>query len=31
MVCEAHRIVLDDYVRLPWRFFGRLTAVPAGD
>jgi hypothetical protein len=24
------RVVLDDHVRLPWRFFGRLTAaIPA--
>ncbi|EJW09919.1 hypothetical protein A33M_0796 [Rhodovulum sp. PH10] len=21
------RVVLDDHVRLPWRFFGRLTAT----
>jgi hypothetical protein len=22
-----HRVVLDDHARLPWRFFGRLTAA----
>jgi hypothetical protein len=26
MDCTADRIVLDDHVRLPWRFFGRLRA-----
>jgi hypothetical protein len=30
MVSKAQRIVLDDHARLPWRFFGRLTAVQAG-
>jgi len=30
MVSEAQRIVLVDHARLPWRFFGRLTAVQAG-
>jgi hypothetical protein len=27
MDCTAHRIVLDDHARLPWRFFGRLRAA----
>ena len=27
---RAQRIVLADHARLPWRFFGRLTAVQAG-
>lgn len=22
-----HRVVLSDHARLPWRFFGRLTAA----
>jgi hypothetical protein len=31
MVPRTLRIVLDDRTRLPWRFFGRLTAaVQAG-
>jgi hypothetical protein len=30
MVSKAHRIILCDHARLPWRFFGRLTAVQAG-
>jgi hypothetical protein len=30
MFSKAHRIVLADHARLPWRFFGRLTAVQAG-
>jgi hypothetical protein len=31
MVSNAQRIVLADHARLPWRFFGRLTAaVQAG-
>jgi hypothetical protein len=30
MHSTAHRIVLADHDRLPWRFFGRLTAVQAG-
>ncbi len=30
MISKAHRIVLADHARLPWRFFGRLTAVQAG-
>ena len=30
MVSKAHRIILADHARLPWRFFGRLTAVQAG-
>jgi hypothetical protein len=31
MVSRAQRIVLVDHARLPWRFFGRLTAaVQAG-
>jgi hypothetical protein len=30
MVFRAQRIVLADHARLPWRFFGRLTAVQAG-
>ena len=31
MIDKAHRIVLADHARLPWRFFGRLTAaVQAG-
>jgi len=27
MITKAHRIVLADHARLPWRFFGRLTAA----
>jgi hypothetical protein len=31
MVLKAQRIILADHIRLPWRFFGRLTAaVQAG-
>ncbi len=30
MVSQAQQIVLADHTRLPWRFFGRLTAVQAG-
>ena len=30
MVSRAQRIILADHTRLPWRFFGRLTAVQAG-
>jgi hypothetical protein len=30
MVSKAQRITLSDHARLPWRFFGRLTAVQAG-
>jgi hypothetical protein len=30
MLLSAHRIVLADHARLPWRFFGRLTSVQAG-
>ena len=30
MVSKARRIILADHARLPWRFFGRLTAVQAG-
>jgi hypothetical protein len=30
MISGAQRIVLVDHARLPWRFFGRLTAVQAG-
>ena len=30
MVSKACRIILADHTRLPWRFFGRLTAVQAG-
>jgi hypothetical protein len=30
MVSKAQRIVLVDHAQLPWRFFGRLTAVQAG-
>src|SRR5262249_59096156 len=30
MVLRAQQIVLADHARLPWRFFGRLTAVQAG-
>jgi len=30
MVSKAQRIILGDHARLPWRFFGRLTAVQAG-
>ena len=30
MVSEAQRVTLSDHARLPWRFFGRLTAVQAG-
>jgi len=25
MVSRAHRIILADHARLPWRFFGRLA------
>ena len=30
MLATAHRIVIADHARLPWRFFGRLTSVQAG-
>jgi len=30
MVSEAQRITLSDHTRLPWRFFGRLTAAQVG-
>jgi hypothetical protein len=30
MVSKAQRIILADHARLPWRFFGRLTAVQVG-
>jgi hypothetical protein len=30
MVFKAQQIILADHARLPWRFFGRLTAVQAG-
>jgi hypothetical protein len=30
MISKAHRIILSDHVRLPWRFFGRLTTAQAG-
>jgi hypothetical protein len=30
MIFNVHRIILSDHARLPWRFFGRLTAVQAG-
>jgi len=30
MVFKAQQIILCDHARLPWRFFGRLTAVQAG-
>jgi hypothetical protein len=30
MISKAQRIILSDHARLPWRFFGRLTAVQAG-
>ena len=30
MISTALRIVIADHARLPWRFFGRLTAVQAG-
>jgi hypothetical protein len=30
MISGARRIILADHARLPWRFFGRLTAVQAG-
>jgi len=30
MISKARRIILADHARLPWRFFGRLTAVQAG-
>jgi hypothetical protein len=30
MVTKAQRIILADHARLPWRFFGRLTAVQIG-
>jgi len=26
-----HLIVLDDHARLPWRFFGRMTAAIQAD
>jgi len=26
MVSKARRIILADHARLPWRFFGRMTA-----
>ncbi|HEU5017652.1 MAG TPA: hypothetical protein VFT69_06720 [Pseudolabrys sp.] len=25
MISKAHRIILADHARLPWRFFGRLV------
>jgi len=25
MISGAHRIILADHARLPWRFFGRLA------
>jgi hypothetical protein len=30
MISNAHRVIISDHRRLPWRFFGRLTAVQAG-
>jgi hypothetical protein len=30
MISKDRRIILSDHARLPWRFFGRLTAVQAG-
>jgi len=30
MLATAHRILIADHARLPWRFFGRLTSVQAG-
>jgi len=30
MMARAQSIILTDRARLPWRFFGRLTAVQAG-
>jgi hypothetical protein len=30
MVSKTQRIIMVDHARLPWRFFGRLTAVQAG-
>jgi hypothetical protein len=30
MISKAHRLIISDHARLPWRFFGRLTAVQAG-
>jgi hypothetical protein len=30
MITKGHKIVLADHARLPWRFFGRLTAVQVG-
>jgi hypothetical protein len=30
MISKAHRIIISDHAWLPWRFFGRLTAVQAG-
>jgi len=31
MLARAHNIIMSDRARLPWRFFGRLTAaVQAG-
>jgi hypothetical protein len=26
MISKAHRVILADHARLPWRFFGRLMA-----
>lgn len=28
---RPHLIVLDDHARLPWRFFGRMTAAILAD
>jgi hypothetical protein len=30
MLATAHRIVIADHARLPWRFFGRLTCAQTG-
>jgi hypothetical protein len=30
MIAQLQQIILCDHARLPWRFFGRLTAVQAG-
>jgi hypothetical protein len=30
MISKAHRIIISDHARLPWRFFGRLTSAQAG-
>jgi len=30
MLSRAQRIIIADHARLPWRFFGRLTAVQVG-